>query len=177
MRSRLAECLGALCAVACLTSGEVFASDSPGGLELGLRPSLGAGLRTSVSLWWLDVDSALGSFAEPGAVEPSRPVRGFGAEVSASWAQAEWLVLDAGAALTHARFRDDDPAKDSVSASPVAELGAGVTLRGPASLFAGMRASYLSGGPVLVGARGLAARRRVDADGRRVRLARQPRCR
>lgn len=106
------------------------------GLEVGLRAEPLPGLRTSVALWSLRLDSELVFSGDAGTTEPSGASRRHGVEVDGRWALGHGLALDAVLALSQARFAANQGDAPSIgrevpgAARTVASFGASMR-RGP----------------------------------------------
>jgi hypothetical protein len=119
------------------------------GAEVGARTAYVPGLQSSLSLWWLDVDSELLFVGDAGATEASRPSRRYGVEFANYYNVTKWLALDADFALSHAEFRDSDPAGDHVPGSIESVVAAGVTMRNDWGLFGSLRLRYFGPRPLI----------------------------
>ncbi len=112
------------------------------GAEIGLRTEIVPKLHSSVSFWWLNVDSELVFVGDAGATEASRPSRRYGVEFANYYTPTEWLTFDADVSLSHARFRNDDPAGNRIPGAVASVVAAGVTLHDLNGFFGGFRARY-----------------------------------
>ncbi|MEO6525865.1 MAG: TonB-dependent receptor [Gemmatimonadaceae bacterium] len=74
------------------------------GAELGLRTSPVNGLRTTVSLWALDLDSELLFVGDAGTTEPSGASQRRGVTLANFYRPIPALTLDADVSFAHARF-------------------------------------------------------------------------
>lgn len=123
------------------------------GYEIGVRTArLLPGLQLSASLWRLDIGSELVFSGDSGTTEPSRPSRRTGVELAAYYAPADGplagLIVDADAALSRARFRDQDPAGDYIPEAIQTTASMGVAMnRGRWSV--GARARYFGPRPLV----------------------------
>ncbi|HEY3680078.1 MAG TPA: TonB-dependent receptor [Bradyrhizobium sp.] len=97
------------------------------GAEVGLRTKIIPKLESSVSLFLLDSASEIVFSGDAGDTQASRPSRRYGIEWSNNYRPLSWLSLEGDIALTHARFRGDDPAQAALYASlagfPEAQIG------------------------------------------------------
>lgn len=76
----------------------------------------------------------------------SRPSRRYGVEWTNDYRQLPWLSLEGDLALTHARFRGDDPAQAALYAS----------LAGfPAAQIGNAPGNYIPGAPNLIASAGI----------------------
>ena len=118
------------------------------GAELGARVEYP---RFTASLvgYWLSLASELVFVGDGGGTEPNDATRRFGGEASLFWRPADWLTLDAAAALTRARFHRVRPGEDRIpnSVDEVLSVGAAVELgRG----FSGsLRLRHFGGAPLI----------------------------
>lgn len=94
-------------------SGETVERASPlvrtYGAEAGMRSTWVNGLQSTLSLWWLDIDSELVFAGDAGTTEASRPSRRYGIEFANYYSPADWITFDADVSVSHARFRDHAP--------------------------------------------------------------------
>ncbi|OCS43513.1 TonB-dependent receptor [Ralstonia pickettii] len=98
------------------------------GYEVGVRTrALAPNLQLSVSLWRLDIGSELVFSGDTGTTEPSRPSRRTGVELAAYYTPLPELILDADAAFSRARFRDSNPAGDTIPEAIQTTASAGVS--------------------------------------------------
>lgn len=119
------------------------------GYEAGVRSAPLPGLQTTLALWRLDIDSELLFIGDAGTTEASRPSRRQGVEWSAYYHPLSWLTVDADVSVSHARFRDGDPAGDRIPGAieRVASLGVGVDGIGP--WYGGLRLRYFGPRPLI----------------------------
>ncbi|MGE0850779.1 MAG: TonB-dependent receptor [Hyphomicrobiaceae bacterium] len=80
------------------------------GAEIGLRAQPSKAVTSMFAVFILDFGSEIVFVGDAGTTEASRPSRRIGAEYTLRAKLARWLSLDFGAAYTHARFLEDDPA-------------------------------------------------------------------
>jgi len=118
------------------------------GAEIGVRTSVVEGLRSSVTLWWLEIDSELLFIGDAGTTEATRPSARWGIEWSNYWRVTPWLDLDLDYAWTQAEFTDEDPAGDYIPGSPEQIVGAGVTVHHD-GWFASLRLRYFGPRPLI----------------------------
>ncbi len=98
------------------------------GGELGLRWRGVAGLRSTLSLWWLDLDSELLYVGDAGNTEPTYASRRIGFEWANFYRPLEWLAIDADLALSRARFRDAPSDADRIPGALEHVLSAGLAV-------------------------------------------------
>lgn len=80
--------------------------------EIGLRSTLAPGLLSTVSVWYLELDSELLYVGDAGGTEAGDRTRRVGVEWTNHYRPVDWLVIDADLACTRARYIDPagDPA-------------------------------------------------------------------
>jgi outer membrane receptor protein involved in Fe transport len=115
------------------------------GAEVGLRTTAIPNLHSTVSFWWLDVDSELLFIGDAGTTEASRPSRRHGVEFANYYTPTKWLTLDADLSLSQARFRDAGP--DRIPGAIESVVAAGFTLH-EGNWFGGMRLRYFGPRPL-----------------------------
>lgn len=77
------------------------------GAELGLRFEHGQDFNTTLTAFWLELDSELVYVGDAGTTEPNDASQRYGFEAAAFWQAAEWLALNAAYTSTDARFKTD----------------------------------------------------------------------
>jgi outer membrane receptor protein involved in Fe transport len=109
------------------------------GAEAGARSEIISGLQSSLSLWYLHLDSELVFEGDTGTDVIGRPSNRTGVEWSNHYTPAKWVLIDLDLAYTRARFADDELIGNHIPEALRATATGGVTLRnlGPwtASLF------------------------------------------
>jgi hypothetical protein len=98
------------------------------GAEVGVRTAYVPKLHSTLSFWWLDLDSELVFAGDAGTTEATRPSRRYGIELANYYEPLSWLTLDADVAYSWARFRDHEPEGDHIPGSVVSVVGAGATV-------------------------------------------------
>jgi hypothetical protein len=100
------------------------------GAEAGFRVVLSDRLNFSATLFYLELDSELIFVGDAGTTEPNDATRRMGVEAAIFWRAVDWLVLDATAAKTDARFRDAPAGQDRIpdAHDTIGGFGATVTL-------------------------------------------------
>jgi outer membrane receptor protein involved in Fe transport len=126
------------------------------GAELGVRTTRVRGLQSTVSFWYLDIDSELLFVGDAGTTEASRPSRRYGLELANYWKPTDWLTLDLDVSLSHARFRDDprDPLTgqrlgDHIPGSVESVVAAGASVNDWHGLFAAVRLRFFGERPLV----------------------------
>ena len=109
------------------------------GAELGVRTEVIPNLQSSLSFWYLHLDSELVFQGDTGTDTAGRPSKRTGIEWSNHYTPNTWLLVDLDVAYTRARFADNDLAGNHIPEALQATAAGGITLRnlGPwtASLF------------------------------------------
>ncbi len=125
------------------------------GAEAGVRTTLIPGLHSTVSLWWLDIDSELVFAGDAGTTEASRPSRRYGVEWANYYTPNSWLTLDADFSFSHAAFRDNAldvntglPIGREIPGSIESVVAAGVTVH-QGGWSAGLRLRYFGPRPLI----------------------------
>jgi len=125
------------------------------GAEIGVRTSRVSGLQTTLSLWWLDLDSEILFVGDAGTTEPTPPSRRYGVELANYWTPTEWLTVDLDVSLSRARFREDvtDTGTGAnlgrhIPGSIESAIAAGVALHDWHGLLAGVRLRYFGSRPL-----------------------------
>lgn len=96
------------------------------GEEVGLRTGIVPHLTAAVTLFQIDFASELTYDADAGQTEAGRPSRRRGVEFTGQYRPFPWLELNANIALSHARYRDADPAGRYIEDAPSFIGSAGV---------------------------------------------------
>ncbi len=118
------------------------------GAEVGLRTVRVRGLQSTVTLWYLGLDSELLFVGDAGTTEAGRPSRRVGVEWTNYARLAPWLTLDADLAWSHARFTGDDPAGDFIPGALDRVISAGVTVEPRQPLFGSLRVRHFGPRPL-----------------------------
>ena len=74
--------------------------------ETGIRSTWIRGLQSTLTVWWMDLESELVFVGDAGATEASRPSRRYGLEFTNYYQPVHWLTLDADFSFSHSRFRN-----------------------------------------------------------------------
>jgi len=124
------------------------------GAEIGARTSILDGLVSTLSLYYLHLDSELTFDGDSGDTEANGPSRRYGVEFANFYKPASWLTLNADLALTNARYTS--PTTTSVGTQgfyiansiPVV-LSAGATIESPWGVFGSTRLRYFGSQPII----------------------------
>ena len=112
------------------------------GAEVGLRTVRVHGLQSTVTLWYLGLDSELLFVGDAGTTEPGRPSRRIGVEWTNYARVRSWLTVDGDFAWTRARFRGDDPSGDYIPGALDRVISAGVTAEARQPIFGSLRVRH-----------------------------------
>jgi hypothetical protein len=119
------------------------------GAEIGARTTFLPGLQSTLSLWWLDVDSELVFVGDAGTTEPSRPSRRYGVEWANYYVVNRHWTLDADFAFSHAEFRDHAPEGNHIPGAIQSVIAAGVAYHADNGFFASLRLRYFGPRPLI----------------------------
>lgn len=119
------------------------------GAELGVRTTAIEGLQSTVSFWWLDIDSELLFVGDAGTTEASRPSRRYGVEWANFYHLTQELVIDADVSLSHAEFRDDAPAGREIPGAIESVVATGLTYTSARGFFGSVRLRYFGPRPLI----------------------------
>lgn len=117
-------------------------------VELGVRTSLVPNLVSTVSFYYLTVDSELVFTGDAGDTEASAASRRIGVEFANYYKPFKWLTLDADFAYTQARF-EHEPAGNRIPGSIATVFAAGATVNAPAGFFGTIRTRYFGPQPLI----------------------------
>lgn len=118
------------------------------GLETGIRTSAIPGVVSTVSFWFLDLDSELVFVGDAGGTEPSGASRRYGVELANYYKATTWLAFDADLSFTHARFREAAP-MDRIANSIGTVVTAGVVAGKAEGMFGSARLRYFGEQPLI----------------------------
>jgi len=117
-------------------------------VELGARTSLVPNLVSTISFYYLTVDSELVFTGDAGDTEASAASRRVGVEFANYYKPLPWLTLDADFAYTRARF-ENEPAGDRIPGSIATVFAAGATVNAPGGFFGTLRTRYFGPQPLI----------------------------
>lgn len=118
------------------------------GAELGMRLEQGPINATLVG-FWLDLDSELVFVGDAGTTEPNDGSQRFGMEFNAFWRPADWILVDATAAHTNARFKNTAPGADHIPQSVANVFGGGVSVEPVEDFTATLRIRRFGAAPLI----------------------------
>jgi hypothetical protein len=119
------------------------------GAEFGVRTVAARGLQSTVSLWYLGLDSELLFVGDAGTTEPGRPSRRLGVEWTNYWRIRSWLAADADVSFSRARFRDDDPAGNEIPGALDRVISTGVMVEPKQAIFGSIRLRHFGPRPLI----------------------------
>jgi hypothetical protein len=117
-------------------------------IEVGARTSMIPNLISTVSFYYLTLDSELVFTGDAGETEASAASRRLGVEFANFYQPFPWLTLDADFAYTYARFKDN-PTGDRIPNSIATVLACGVTVDAPSGAYGSLRARYFGPQPLI----------------------------
>lgn len=86
------------------------------------------GLQSTLSLWWLDIDSELLFVGDVGTTEAGRPSRRYGVEWANYYSPTDWLTFDADFSYSKSRFRGDASEGNHIPGSIETVVASGATI-------------------------------------------------
>jgi hydrogenase/urease accessory protein HupE len=95
--------------------------------EIGARTTWVKGLQSTLSIWWLDIDSELVFVGDAGNTAISDPSRRYGLEFANYYSPTDWLTFDADLSFSHTRFRNNPKDGNFVPNSVGTVIAAGAT--------------------------------------------------
>jgi len=124
------------------------------GAEVGLRTSVIDGLVSTVSLYYLHLDSELTFDGDSGDTEANGPSRRYGVEFANFYKPAKWLTLNADISLTNARYLTPTETATGTQGTYIANsiplvLSAGATVELPSGVFSAVRLRYFGRQPII----------------------------
>lgn len=114
------------------------------GAEVGMRFAWNDKLNSSISLWWLELDSELLYVGDAGATEASIGSERYGLEISNYYRPVDWLTLDLDFSVTEAELENGDEIPGALDTV----LNGGVTYRSDGGFFASLRGRYFGPRPL-----------------------------
>jgi hypothetical protein len=119
------------------------------GAEVGFRTVRIPGLQSTVSLWYLGLDSELLFVGDAGTTEAGRPSRRVGVEWTNYARLRSWLTADFDLSFSRARFTDDDPAGDRIPGALDRVIAAGLTVEPQRRVFGSIRVRHFGPRPLI----------------------------
>jgi hypothetical protein len=119
------------------------------GAEFGARTVAVRGLQSTVSLWYLGLDSELLFVGDAGTTEAGRPSRRVGVEWTNYWRIRPWLAADADVSFSRARYTDDDLVGREIPGALDRVISAGVMVEPMRAMFGSLRVRHFGPRPLL----------------------------
>ncbi len=124
------------------------------GAEVGVRTSVVEGLVSTVSLYYLHLDSELTFDGDSGDTTANGPSRRYGVEFANFYKPTSWLTLNADLALTNSRYTSPTQTATGTQGYYIANsipivLSAGATVELPSGIFGGLRVRYFGSQPII----------------------------
>lgn len=117
--------------------------------DLGMRGEWLPGLATTLSLFYLELDSELLFVGDAGTTEAGRPSRRQGIEFANFWRLSPRISMELDAALSRARFADHAPEGNFIPGAIEQVISAAVNFRDFHRFFGGLRVRYFGERPLL----------------------------
>ncbi|MEM1223039.1 MAG: TonB-dependent receptor [Verrucomicrobiota bacterium] len=114
------------------------------GAEVGFRFFWNDQLNSSVSLWWLELDSELLYVGDAGATEASIGSERYGLEIANYYRPFEWLTIDLDVSFTEAELENGDEIPGALETV----ANGGFTARHESGLFTTFRGRYFGPRPL-----------------------------
>lgn len=119
------------------------------GAEFGLRLSPVSNMRSTISLWTLELDSELLFVGDAGNTEPTDESRRLGIELANFYRPLPWLSLDLDVSVSRARIVDAPKGEDRIPGALENVLAAGVTVNVHNGVFGSLRVRHLGEYPLI----------------------------
>jgi hypothetical protein len=119
------------------------------GAEIGVRTVRLKGLQSTVSLWYLGIDSELLFVGDAGTTAPGRPSRRVGVEWTNYARLTPWMMVDGDLSFSRARFTDADPAGPFIPGSLDRVVSAGVSVEPTKTVFGSLRLRHFGPRPLV----------------------------
>ncbi|BDE06491.1 TonB-dependent receptor [Vulcanimicrobium alpinum] len=133
-------------------SGQIVEGATPlvraQGAEIGARFAFGQKVRSTFSLWNLNLASELVFQGDAGTTSPGRPSHRFGVEVANFWEPAPGITYDFDYASSAAKFTNFDPVGSLIPGSIKDVLTIGATAEGRRA-FGSLRVRYFGPRPLI----------------------------
>ncbi len=118
------------------------------GAEIGMRNQYIPGLVSTVSLWWLELDSELVFVGDAGGTEASGKSQRYGIEIANYYKPLDWLTLDFDVALSQSEFTNVAASAKEVPNSVGRTISGGATIDLPNGLFGSLRVRHFDDVPL-----------------------------
>ena len=117
------------------------------GAEIGIRNTRISGLHSTLSLWYLELDSELVFVGDAGTTEASGASERYGIEWSNFYRVNDWLRLDLDIALTQSRFTD--AVETDIPNSVGRIVTAGISIDRPTGFYGALRMRHFGDSPLV----------------------------
>ena len=119
------------------------------GAEVGMRTVRVKGLQSTVSLWYLGLDSELLFVGDAGTTEAGRPSRRVGVEWTNYARLTPWMMVDGDLSFSRARFTDAPSASHFVPGALDRVISAGLSVEPTRALFGSLRLRHFGPRPLI----------------------------
>jgi hypothetical protein len=119
------------------------------GAEVGVRTVRVKGLQSTVSVWYLDLDSELLFVGDAGTTEAGRPSRRVGVEWTNYARLTPWMTVDGDLSFSRARFTRPDPAGDFVPGALDRVVTGGINVEPKKAVFGSLRVRHFGPRPLV----------------------------
>jgi hypothetical protein len=119
------------------------------GAEFGLRMVRVRGLQSTVSVWYLGLDSELVFVGDAGTTDAGRPSRRVGLEWANYWRLRPWLTADADVSFSRAEFTNDDLSGHRIPGALTRVISGGLTLDTRRPVFGSLRVRHFGPRPLI----------------------------
>jgi hypothetical protein len=119
------------------------------GAEVGVRTVRVEGLQSTVSVWYLSLDSELLFVGDAGTTEAGRPSRRAGVEWNNYARLTPWMTVDADLAFSRARFIASEPAGHFIPGALDRVISAGVSVEPKKAVFGSLRLRHVGPRPLI----------------------------
>ncbi|MFM8330142.1 MAG: TonB-dependent receptor [Candidatus Methylumidiphilus sp.] len=118
------------------------------GAEIGMRTQYVQGLNSTLSVWWLQLDSELVWIGDAGTNEPTGKSERYGVEWANYYKPTDWLTLDADFAFSAANYTGVPYTENRVPNSVRRVITAGAVVDHPSGFFGTMRVRHFGDVPL-----------------------------
>jgi outer membrane receptor protein involved in Fe transport len=118
------------------------------GADIGFRTTAVDGLQSTVSAYWLELDSELVFLGDAATTELGPPSRRLGVEIANFYRVRPWLSLDLDLTLTDSEFTDVPDEESEIPGSVGRTVQAGISLGRPTGWFGTLRWRYFGDIPL-----------------------------
>jgi hypothetical protein len=119
------------------------------GAEFGVRTVRVRGLQSTLSVWYLGIDSELLFVGDAGTTEAGRPSRRVGVEWTNYWRPRPGLTADADLSFSRAEFTDADRAGTRIPGALARVISGGLTFEPRRPIFGSIRVRHFGPRPLI----------------------------